>query len=80
MESIFIFALFIGVISVPIYFLRITFYVARNDPMFAAKSFAFGLISAALGYVIKGHVEIKLIVWGIGGVVLYALYKLIKNE
>lgn len=48
--------------------------------MFAAKSFVFGLISAVLGYVIKGHVEIKLIVWGVGGVVLYALYKLIKND
>jgi hypothetical protein len=79
-ESIFLFALFIGVISVPIYFLRITLYVARNDPMFAFKSFVFGLVFAALGYVVRGHVEIKLMVWGVGGVVLYALYKLVKNE
>ena len=80
MESIFLFALFIGVVSVPIYFLRITLYVARNDPMFAFKSFVFGLIFAAVGYVTKGHVDIKLMVWGVGGVVLCALYKLIKSD
>ncbi len=79
MESIVFLALLFGVLSTVIFFLRVTVHVAKHDPAYTVKALAIGFISAGVGYLTKGHVEIKLVVWGIGGVVLYALFKLIKN-
>ena len=79
MESIVFLALLLGVLSTVIFFLRVTAHVAKHDPAYTLKALAIGFLSAGVGYMAKGHVEIKLVVWGIGGVALYALFKLIKN-
>lgn len=79
MESIVFLALLVGVLSTVIFFLRVTVHVAKIDPAYTVKALVIGFLSAFVGYLTKGQVEIKLVVWGIGGVVLYALFKLLKN-
>jgi hypothetical protein len=61
--------------SMIVFLLRLTFSVSRHDPKFAAKAFVSGLASSSVGYLIEGRVEIKLILWGIGGLILYVAYK-----
>ena len=77
MESIVFLALLFGVLSTIVFFLRVTARVAKHDPVYTAKAIAIGFLSAGVGYITKGHVEIKLVVWGIGGIALYVLFKLI---
>lgn len=57
------------------FLLKVTFAVSIHDPKFAAKALASGLASSAIGYLVDGQVVIKVVVWGIGGCVLYIAYK-----
>lgn len=74
MEAIVLFVLFLA-ISLLWFFLKVTVAVAVADPKFAAKAFVTGLGSSIVGYFTDGHVAIKLVLWGVGGFVLYAAYK-----
>lgn len=57
------------------FLLKLTVSASVNDPIFAAKAFASGLLSSAVGYLTEGHVVIKVVLWGVGGFVLYVAYK-----
>lgn len=74
MEFIILLVVF-SIISFAWFLLKLTFIVSVADPRFAAKAFAAALASSAAGYLAEGHVVIKIVFWGVGGFVLYAIYK-----
>jgi hypothetical protein len=60
--------------------LKVTIGYTRREPMFAIKAFSSAFASAGFGYLFKGHVEVKLVLWGVGGALLYVLYRLAKTD
>lgn len=74
MEAILLLVIFLA-ISLLWFFLKITYAVTVSDPKFALKAFTSGLVGGFVGYLTEGHIAIKLVVWGVGGFVLYAAYK-----
>lgn len=59
--------------------LELTIEVCRDDLQFAAKTFASGLISSAIGYYMDGQITIEVILWGLFGLALYLSYRYIFN-
>ncbi len=79
MAELIILVVLLGVISTAICFIRIAFHVVRVDPAYGFKAFAWGFLSAGVGYLKQGYVEIDIVLWGIGGVVLYTLFQLVRK-
>ncbi len=80
MEGIILITALVSVATTAWFFLKVTAHVCMADPLYGVKIFAFGLGSAFVGYLFKGQVEIKIVLWGVGGVILYALYKNIHTD
>lgn len=74
MEAITLLVLFL-VVSLVFFLLKVTYAVTVADPKFALKAFALGLVSSAVGYLAEGHVTIEIVLWGVSGFVLYAVFK-----
>lgn len=80
MASFLFLFLWLATIITVVVVLKVTISYSRREPMFAAKTFGSALASAAVGYLFKGHVEVKLALWGVGGAIIYVLYKLAKDD
>lgn len=80
MESIILATAAVSVITTVWFFLKVTAHVCIADPLYGVKAFAWGLGSAVVGYLSQGRVEIKIVLWGIGGVILFVLYKLLTDK
>jgi len=72
--------LIICIFSLVSFLIRVTYGVTRYDPMFALKAFASGFGSSLLGYLVHGYIIIKIVLWGIGGFIVYAIYSYYSNE
>lgn len=59
------------------FILELTINVCRDDFNFAVKTLTSGFASSIMGYIIDGRVTIEVVLWGIGGLVLYLTYRYI---
>lgn len=80
MEVLIVLAVIACTVSLIGFLLKLTLSVSVSDPKFALKAFATGLAGSVAGYLAEGRVEIKVVLWGIGGVILYAAYKYVFDQ
>lgn len=80
MEVVIVPVLIVCTLSAILYVLKLTFLVSINNPGFAARAFVFGLASSAVGFLAEGRVEVKLVLWGAGGLVVYVAYKYVFDQ
>lgn len=57
--------------------LTVTFRVIKSNPKFSIKAFLSSLLMTVIGYFIKGHISIEIVLFGLSGFFLYILYLLL---
>jgi hypothetical protein len=68
------------IFSTATHILKIVLQVIVNEPKFAIKAFSLSLVFSILGYIIKGYVSIKIVLFGVAGFLFYLLYLLVIED
>ncbi len=70
----------IGILSVIKNAFVETMKMMVDEPIFVIKTIIISLISSAFGYIIDGFVSINIYLWGLAGILLAILIKMITSD